>query len=211
MRPSATRVAFLFLTANSSVQLTGSGREEHLDTVWAMYRKSYSTIGMSIPNAAGLLKYDTWDLDMVGGQPVAFTLFKRTSYGLKAGAVGSDGTPEGKAATIHNLRTKYRQPGVYGEVSHKVQEIALAAGAPVVCAALAPVILGKPVEQVSDLEYRRNLEGVGNVKKMLVGRPRGVPTTDADHPSCPHVAFEPPRVASADDHSDLDAHYACVT
>lgn len=209
MIPSATRVAYRYLTA-STLTLSGGQRAAHLDAVWAMYQKSYAAIGMSISAPSGLLKYDEWHLAMQGEEPVAFHLFKRTAFGLKTGSIGSNGSSEGKAAVASELRTSFHKAGFYGEVSHKVRDIVLSAGAPVVCASFAPQVLGKSVDQVDDLEYRRNLEGVGMVQKVLVGRPRGVPTTNHTHPSCPVAEGRTASVACVDDFCDLDAHYAMM-
>lgn len=151
-----------------------------------MYVQTYSRIGLHIPNPQGLLKYEIWELNIVQGRPVAFTLYKKTPFGLKSGLSGHDGTSEGKRAAVHNLRTKFREGGIFGEVSHKVKAIALAAGAPVVCAAFADDVTGKQIELTDDpITYSRTLKGVGKVEKTMVGRPKGVPTTDAGNPMCP--------------------------
>ena len=200
------------LTASSCQTLTGGSREEFLDEVWAMYENSYKSIGMHVQNPRRLLSYAVWELCFgEGGKPSSFAMFEATPYGLKATLSGHDGSSTGKAQAVQGLRTKYKESGVYGEVSHKVKDIALAAGAPVVCNAFVPQILGKPVDPQDDgISYARNLAGVGRVVKVLVGNPKGVPTTSATRPLCPQEV--PVTTASADLTPDPDvvSHYACL-
>lgn len=222
MKPSAARVAHRFLYAASTpVRLTGGDREALVDDIWEMYERIYRSIGMSVKTARGLLEYPVWDVVMHDGRPVAFTLYKQKRYGLKSGLSGHDGSPQGKSAAIQSIKSKFKRPGVYGEVSHKVKAIALSAGAPVVCAAYASQVLGKPtdLDDEDPLQYTRTLKGVGKVKKTLVGSPRGIPTTDPRNPQCPiqPVDTEPtyrpqldeigqPLRVAAEELEDLDAH-----
>ena len=201
------------ITASTWQTLKGPGREAVHDAVWSMYQNTYRTIGMHLTNAHQMLKYDVWDVSFdEAGVPVAFCLYETTPYGRKSILSGHDGSPNGKAQALANMRQKFRQNGVYGEVSHKVKDIAFAAGAPVVCAAYAGPILGKQVEPQDDgISYSRNLPGVGNVTKVMVGSPKGVPTTNAANPSCPmgRVATSVTTSADQDEH-DLLAHFACL-
>ena len=188
LRPDAFNVAYRFFRKQAAgvERVSGGSRNRWLDAVWDMYVQTYSKIGLHIPNPQGLLKYGIWELNFDGGVPVAFTLYKKTPFGLKSGLSGHDGSQAGKRAAVHNLRTKFREGGIFGEVSHKVKSIALAAGAPVVCAAFADDVTGKRIELTDDpLTYARTLKGVGKVQKTMVGRPKGVPTTDAGNPVCP--------------------------
>lgn len=185
-RPSAHRVASRFIQAASEKRVTGSARGQWINQVWDMYEETYSRIGMHIPNPQALLKYKVWDLTFGSdGEPVAFSLYKTTPFGLKSGLSGHDGSSAGKSAAVANLRSKYKQPGIFGEVSHKVKSIALAAGSPVICSAYADDVTGKDAEMVDPISYSRTLKGVGRVVKTLIGRPKGVPTTDEEGASCP--------------------------
>lgn len=199
--------------ASSCTVVTGNDRVEYMDAVWDMYVKTYHSIGLIVTSARGLItEFPHWELCIGSdGTPHSFGLSKPTSFGLKAGLSGSDGTPEGKAFTITNLRTKFKTPGYYGEVSHKVKDIALAAGAPVVCASLAAKVLGKEVTPLDDgVSYRRNISGVGPVVKVMVGHPRGVPTTDYNNPHCPSDGGIQASDITDDDIADVMAHYACM-
>lgn len=198
-------------TASGCIRVTGGKRGEYEDIVWDMFVRSYSKIGLTLSSPSQMYNYAVWELCQAQGEFVAFNVFKSTSYGLKSGLSGSNGSSEGKRAVVNGIRTKFKQPGHYGEVSHKVEGIALAAGAPVVCAAHVGAILGKNVKVLDDgIHYTRQLKGVGNVTKVLVGNPRGIPTTRASDPSCPVSLAAADYEVTEDDHLDLAAHFACV-
>lgn len=184
------------LTA-SKEELVGGSRVPYLDLVFEMMERTYQSIGIPVSNPNTMLqKYPVWWLYMSSGQPVAFAVFKSTPYGLKAGLSGHDGSPDGRGAAIQAIRTKFKQDGVYGEVSHKVKGIALAAGAPRVPVEYVSDIIGKPIEPTGDgFSYTRNISGVGRVEKVMVGKPRGITTA---------------ALISADDTVDFHAHVACI-
>ncbi len=187
--------------------MTGGDRAQYQAQIWEMYQETYRRIGMSISSAAELLRYPVWEVERGSdGGIVAFNVFKTTSFGLKSALIGHDGSPEGKSAAVHGMRTKFKQSGVYGEVSHKVRDIVLSAGAPVVCSNQASAILGKPTTATGPITYTRSLSGVGVVEKTLVGRPRGVETTSARNPYCP-IGDQQVAASFEDDTCDLDSHY----
>jgi hypothetical protein len=192
----------------------GNSRRDFLDDVWVLYKTTYSAIGMHINSASELLEYDRWVLLFRDERIIGFRLWRKTNFGWKAGLSGSDGSQEGKKWIVSLIRQNMKSPGFYGEVSHRVRDIALAAGVPVVCAVLAGRILGKQVEPVTDIDYQRQLGGLGQVSKTLVGRPIGVPVTSPANPQCPVV----PRVAAItseddctdDDCADIGSHLSCL-
>lgn len=199
------------ITASSCLDLSGGAKSEYLESVWEMYQQTYRTIGMHISNPNRLLEYDVWNLCFGSSNtPVSFTMYEKTTYGFKATLSGHDGSSLGKAQAVNSLRTRFRL-GVYGEVSHKVKDIVLAAGTPVICNAYVGEILGKQITPLSDgISYERTLAGIGKVTKVMVGEPRGVPTTNPHNPVCPIIEN---RVASAlNDEPDLDigAHLSCL-
>jgi hypothetical protein len=173
--------------ASDEILVSGGDREDWEDRVFEMVVTTYQKIGVPVNQPRDLMEFDRWYLYLnTKDQPVAFTLTKTTTFGIKAGLAGSNGSSEGKRIAIANLRSNFFKSGHYGEVSHAVEGIATAAGAPVVCNAYAPKILGKPVEPHEDgIHYTRNISGVGTVQKVLVGKPKGIPTTDYNNPSCP--------------------------
>ena len=179
-----------------------------------MYEATYRQIGLSKASPSEMASdYDVWMVYFEGDTPVAFAVSKTTPFGVKVGLMGSDGSPSGKSAVKAYLRTVPHKAGHYAEVSHGVEKIVMSANPPVVCAVYADDVIRKPVTPSEDgIHYTRSLSGVGNVEKVLVGKPKGVPTTEANRPACP--VGEPRQVVLAsdddDDPCDLDAHLACL-
>lgn len=212
---SLRRILALYRVANFRCSIVrGPDRNLHLEALWELYRTTYATIGMHLTGPHELMDYDLWDLCVDGEDKIRqFTLFKKTSLGLKSGLSGHDGSPEGKRWAVQQLKKRFAEPGVYGEVSHKIKEIVLSLNVPAVCASFVSQVLKKTVKVEGPLEYSRALGDLGNVTKILVGRPRGIPTTLSGSPSCP---LEGARVAAAEDEedawdrTDLDAHVSCL-
>ena len=214
--PSAPRVARCFLDrrANTTCDIvSGPARKQYADAVWAMYVKTYSGIGMGVHSANELLQeFATWQM-CIGkdGLPYAFLMFKPTAFGQKFSLAGSDGSPEGKHLIVKTIQTSFKTNGNYAEVSHKIQDIALAAGAPVVCALYAEKVLNKDVDPQPDgVSYKRVITGFGPAVKVMVGKPKGVPTTAWEHPSCPVEHAVTASERDEDDSGDTHAHLACL-
>lgn len=165
---------------------TGSNRLPLLDSVWDMYESSYRAIGMGIPNANALLQeYDDWWVHFAGATPNAFRIGKTTRWGVKAGASGTDGSPEGKGAARSMVGEMFNLNGNYGEVSHAIEHFAKAANTPVVCANHAEKVLAKVIDPQADgIHYARVISGVGRAVKVMVGNPKGIPTTTWNNPVC---------------------------
>lgn len=158
------------------------------DIIWDMYVKTYSDIGLILPNPEALDEYDVWSVASDDNdEQVAFVLYKTTPYGVKVGLSGTNRTEAGKRALVDYKATAFHQPGVYAEVSHKMEGLAKRFGAPVVCVVEAQGILGKPVQPEADgIHYTRRLLGIGNVTKVMVGRPLGAGLlTSFVDPTCP--------------------------
>lgn len=190
------------------VILKGGARKQYEDAVWDMYVRTYSKIGLIISNSAGLVgEFDIWDLCLDGeGNPRSFLLSKSTAYGVKGGLSGFDGSNEGKRFALDGLRKRFRKAGTYSELSHKPLQIALASGAPVVCATHAAKVLRKDLTPADNgVAYTRIIKGVGPVKKVMVGQPKGVPTTNFDRPECPSMPVASFDI-TADDLTDVLAH-----
>lgn len=182
------------------------GRERHaaLDAVWDMVRSTYAKIGLIVDQPRELYKYDDWELFDDDGVWKAFVLNKTTPFGEKLGLAGSDGSRIGRTAVKEYTANSFSKMGNYAEVSHRMEELAFEAGAPVVCAAHATEILGKRVEPTNDgIHYRRAIKGVGEVTKVIVGLPFGITVTSSSHPRCPiperaeHPAHSRRRFAGA--------------
>ena len=200
--------------SSDEINVTGSGRDEWAEKVFEMVKITYSSIGVPAKNPRELMEFDLWVLNLgPEGTPIAFTLFKTTPYGLKAGLSGFDGSSLGKSTNVNNIRKKFTKQGVYGEVSHAVEGIATKAGAPAVCTAYVEGILKKKIEPLEDgIHYVRNITGVGPTKKVMVGYPKGIPVTDYFSPSCATVASKLASLPKegCSEFFDRCAHLSCV-
>lgn len=166
----------------------GKRRKRWLMPVWDMLVHSYASIGVPHRDPQELLTdYSVWQVAFDSeGVPRAFMLSKDTPYGLKSAASGSDGSTDGRDTIKDNIARRFHDPGRYGEVSGAVEKVALRAGAPVVCAAYVPEVIGKPVDPEEDGQhYFREIRGVGRHTKILLGRPKRIPTTTYASGECP--------------------------
>ena len=138
--------------------------------------------------------------------------YKLTSFGKKMALGGSDGSPGGKMAMKDAIISMPRQHGTYAEVSGALEHIIMKVNPPIVCAAVVPEVLHKVVSPAPDgLHYSRVITGVGKVEKLLVGTPKGIPTTTMSHPVCPLVGDERSKFAVEEDGpGDLAAHLSCM-
>jgi hypothetical protein len=151
-----------------------------------MFQATYAKIGLIVDQPRELYEYDNWELFDDGRTWVAFVLSKTTAFGQKLGLAGSDGSRAGRSAVKEYVAASFFDSGRYAEVSHRMEELALEAGAPIVCAVYARDVLKKSVEPASDgVHYRRAIKGVGDVTKVLIGLPFGIPVTSSNHPQCP--------------------------
>jgi len=180
--------------------LSGRERHEAVSAVWAMVQTTYAKIGLIVDQPRELYKYDHWELFDDAGTWRAFVLSKTTPFGQKLGLAGSDGSRVGRTAVKEWLASSLFDAGRYAEVSHRMEELAFEAGAPIVCAVYVHDVLSKNVEPSSDgVHYRRAIKGVGEVTKVIVGLPLGIPVTSSTHPQCPvpeHMAHSRRRLAA---------------
>ena len=176
------------------VSLSGRERSDFVSKVWAMVQATYAKIGLIVDKPQDLYEYDNWELFDDNGTWSAFVLNKTTPFGQKLGLVGSDGSRAGRSAVKSYIAETFFDAGHYAEVSHRMEELAIEAGTPIVCAVHASDVLKKNVVLASDgVHYRRPIKGVGEVTKVIIGNPLGVAVTSADQPQCPI----PERVAGS--------------
>lgn len=151
-----------------------------------MVQATYAKIGLIVDQPRELYEYDHWKLFDDDGVWVAFVLNKTTPFGEKLGLAGSDGSRAGRTAVKEYVADSFFDAGNYAEVSHRIEELAVAAGAPLVCALHASAVLKKNVVPADDgVHYRRVIKSVGEVTKIIVGLPHGFPVTSSSHPQCP--------------------------
>lgn len=174
----------------TSLALRGRDRLKYLDEVWPMLVQTYLEGTGKVPHKEPdeLVKdYPLWELYFHDdGRVAAFVLSKETPYGLKHAASGSDGSLDGKDTMKDILRRNFHAPGVYGETSHKVEHVAAKGDPPVVCSVEVARVLGKKIRPSEDgIHYVRHITDVGDVEKVMMGRPLGIETTRYSQPSCP--------------------------
>jgi len=152
-----------------------------------MVKATYAKIGLIVDKPRDLYEYDSWELfNDDDGNGVAFVLNKTTPFGKKLGLAGSDGSRAGRTAVKEYVAGSFFDDGHYAEVSHRMEDLAIQAGAPIVCAAYAGDVLKKNIVPENDgVHYRRVIKGVGEVTKVIIGIPRGIPVTSSDQPQCP--------------------------
>jgi hypothetical protein len=96
------------------------------------------------------------------------------------------------------LATAFFESGVYAELSHATAHIALKANPPVVCAIHAAQVLGKSMTFEKDgLHYTRQITGGPLVTKIMIGKPKGIPTTSFKNPACETAGSKPSAKESA--------------
>lgn len=166
--------------------ISGRARQEAVSAVWAMVQATYAKIGLIVDQPRDLYEYDNWELFNEDGTWAAFVLSKTTPFGQKLGLAGSDGSRAGRMAVKEYIADSFFDVGRYAEVSHRMEELAFEAGVPIVCAVYARGVLNKSVEPASDgVHYRRAIKGIGEVTKVLIGQPFGIPVTSSNYPQCP--------------------------
>ena len=184
-----------------------------------MVQATYAKIGLIVDQPRELYEYDNWELFEDDGAWAAFVLSKTTPFGQKLGLAGSNGSRAGRKAVKEYVAERFFDSGRYAEVSHRMEELAVEAGAPIVCAVYAQEVLKKNVEPASDgVHYRRAIKGVGEVTKVIIGLPLGIPVTESSHPQCPipervdhsrrRLAPRSPRRLSVDRSNDAVASHA---
>ena len=219
-----TESSILKTAAASKKELKGGSRKEYADAVFEMVKGSYARIGVPASSAESLMKYDLWWVYVDGeGKPIAFNLFKVTPFGKKSGLSGSDGSSEGRNLIKDLIRTRFKTQGFYGEVSGRVEEIAMAAGAPVVPAKYVPLIIKKEIEPEADGEhYSRTLmlsKDGGDPqpeshRKILMGKPNvDFASLDAKLEKAAGFIRKSTKEKLAklpEDPTDLDMHLSCL-
>lgn len=199
------------------ITVKGSDRHEYMDAVWEMYSTTYAAIGLIVPNVEAIAaEFPIWDIYLgKDDKPVAFTVSKTTAYGVKRGLSGTDGSPEGKAAAKAEYAKAFFNPGVYSELSHGAEHIALKSDPPVICAIHAAQVLGKPMTMQEDrVHYTRNINGKP-VTKIMIGRPKGIPTTSIHDPKCETAGTKeakdlPKPEPTMEEIMDEAEHYGCM-
>ena len=206
LRPHLRKIlSHLERVSSTKKVITGGDRKNYQQEAFDIIVRTYAAIGVPVRRPEDLFKYPVWWVyENNEGVMVAFSAFKKTRYGLKAGLSGFDGSSEGKRIAVDNLRNKFNTNGIYGEVSHKVKDIALAAGAPKIPVEYVAEILGKDIEPLGDgYSYRRSITGVGEVVKVLIGKP------NFNFPDKSSNEDDEDRTLISEEECDLHHHMFC--
>lgn len=192
-------------------------RKRYIDAVWTLYEQVYAALGpLNVGSRDSLLEYNEWHLLMrPDGTVAAFALTKLVpSYGGKVGAIGSDGSTVAKDALKDYFRNMTRHAGYWAEASGATLALARKYNLPIICASYAPLLLpGKRVlPGSSPSSYRRNVSGVGEVEKVLIGRPPGIPVVFSEDGCTVSSALSglgrTARVRERPDPLDIIEHYS---
>lgn len=151
--------------------------QDQQDKVWEIYDFTYAKLGKHISSKSALMsKYDIfWVVDMDGDQQIdAFITYTQTPSGKKIGLMGSDGSKSAQMAMLMRVGQFLLTDGWYAEVDKKFMRIAKRAGVPhIKDESVASLVINKPLSWNAETgSYTRNLEGLGEVEKYLIGKPR---------------------------------------
>lgn len=192
-------------------------RKQYIDAVWVLYQQVYAPLGeLNVGSRDSLLEYDEWHLLMrPEGTVAAFGLAKRVPpHGAKVGALGTDGTATAKDELKDYFRNMTRHAGYWAEASGATLALARKFNLPIICPSYAPQLLpGKQLLPGSTASsYRRIISGVGEVEKVLVGRPPGIPVVFSEASCAPSARLsglgQMARVRERHDPLDIIEHYS---
>lgn len=162
-------------------------RQKHGDEIHHIIQKSYSKLedgyggkGRGTEAESKAIHSDIHDPNHAikvyrrGGKITHATIYKKTQFGRKVVAAGTDGTEQGKKDYIHSNTEDIKRPDrhSYGEVSGAPENIKRKLGARVIPNKEVEKILGKPVEKHEGGEYYSRSIGGQMHKKVMVGNPK---------------------------------------
>jgi len=106
--------------------------------------------------------------------PEAVVVTKKRAGGSKHVGLGHDGTKPAKRAVIQKKIKDLKTSGHYVEVSGKMYDILKSNGVPIVDdeKTVRKVLKGKDIEWHGDGRYTRKITGLGNVTKVMMGKPK---------------------------------------
>ncbi|MDD5307034.1 MAG: hypothetical protein PHU25_06905 [Deltaproteobacteria bacterium] len=150
--------------------------EEELEAIYNLYVKTYGKIDnrLNIKDKYGLFEYNRWLLVLdANDNLLGFVLLKTTAFGLKIGLASSDQSAEGRKAVREFHEKAFFVEGIYAEVSDALERIVIKKSVPRVLASDAEKILAEKALDIDadGYHYSRLITGVGDRKKMMVGRP----------------------------------------
>lgn len=156
--------------------------KELFDVIQSSYRAvegGYGGLGSGSKEEAESIKADIHHPDHAikatrrNGKIVHVKIYKKTPYGRKSIAVGTDGSKEGKDAVRTTMRQDKdrKERHAYGEVSGAPENIQRKMGVPIVDTKHVAKILNKDIEIHDNERYSRMLGGTKHGKVMM-GNPK---------------------------------------
>ncbi len=167
----------LYHKKNKWVDIKGLEKKLLAQNLFDLVDNAYRSIGghFEIKSPEDLENFQFIKAEDLDHDPDADTMsmYKKTHSGVKFVGAGQDGSSEAKKDLLDNTAKEMFRKGFYAEVSDKLAEILLNKyHVPYVDnKEEVEQILRKPVKWIGDGWYERNISGVGNHKKILVGRP----------------------------------------
>lgn len=150
--------------------------QDQQEQVWEVYDFTYAKVGKHLSSKSALMgNYDIfWIVDVDGDDSIdAFIAYSTTASGKKIGLMGSNGVKSSMMAMLAKVGELLLSNGWYAEVDKKFMRIAKRASIPhITDEAKVREVLSKPLVWNDETgSYERNLEGLGEVTKYLIGNP----------------------------------------
>lgn len=163
-------------------------RQRHADQIHNILQRSYSTVkggygmwGSGTPDESDAIYADIHNPEHIikatkrGDRITTVNIYKKTPYGRKSIASGTDGTREGKADFLKNKGEDIQRTerNVYGEVSGAPEAVMTKLGAPVVpIPNVKKILKGKRIHPEPDNQHYRRILGGEMMRKIMVGNPK---------------------------------------
>lgn len=148
---------------------------QEIQEVFRLYENVYRPLDpLNVLTPEQLIEFNRWVLIVDAKNTViGFVALKTTSSGLKLCLTATDGSAAAKTAIKALNRNGLNVPGIYAEVSGRLEEV-VNGHVPIVPQALVEQVLQKSVKPDKDgRHYTREIKNVGLKRKILVGRPLG--------------------------------------
>lgn len=156
-----------------------SDLKQFANDIYLMIKNTYAGIGghPNFKSPSDINKSDAnhWELIDLDDdpEPDAVSGAKLKPSGTKYVVGANDGSSAAKREYIKSRITKLKKNGNYVEASHKLHDILVSGGVPVVTdpEVIQKVMKGKELKFLGDGWYERKIGG-STLKKRLLGRPR---------------------------------------
>lgn len=146
---------------------------EEIQELFRLYENVYRPLDpLNVLTPEQLIEFNRWILIIDEKEKiVGFVALKTTAAGIKLCLTATDGSRSAKSTVKSLNRNGLNIPGVYAEVSGKLEKVVID-HVPVVDQVLVEQVLMKPVKPDKDgRHYSREIKNIGRKRKILVGRP----------------------------------------